>query len=254
MLMTQEVAVAPEPTLNAPEAAQDQMPEIADPEAEESTQQDAQDEQPNEADKSLKRMERRIQRLTAAKYQTLAEAQQARAEVEALKQRLAQYEQPSTEPAGPDPLVLAKEISRIEKVAEKSNAIAKDGAARFDGFEKAVQAVARDVGAMFDRIGRPTGLGEAILAADDPAAVINAIGLDPDLAGELGEMSPIQQARRIAKLEAELSKPAEPKASTAPKPIAPVKGAGGGTKDPALMSDAEFAQWRKEQIKARRGY
>ena len=74
------------------------------------------------------------------------------------------------------------------------------------------------------------------------------------LAGELSEMSTIQQVRRIARLEAELGKTPEPKASTAPKPIAPVKGAGGGNKDPSQMSDAEFAQWRREQIKARRGY
>ena len=250
MTMTEDVAVLPEPTLTAQEPAP--TPEVAAPETVETPE--AHEDQPDESDKSLKRMERRIQRLTAAKYQTLAEAQQAKAETETLRQKLAQYEQPTSEPSGPDPVALAREISKIEKIAERSNAIAKDGGARFTNFERAVQAVAQEIGPLFDRVGRTTGLGEAVLSADDPAAVLHAIGTDSDLAGELAEMTTIQQVRRIAKLETELGKPAEPKASTAPKPIAPVKGAGSGTKDPAQMSDAEFAQWRKEQIKARRGY
>lgn len=248
MTMTEEVAVLPEPTQTAQETAP--TPEVAEPETVETPEAH---EGSDESDKSLKRMERRIQRLTAAKYQTMAEAQNAKAEADSLRQKLAQYEQPET-PAGPDPLALAREIARIEKIAERSNTIAKDGAARFPQFEHAIQAIARDVGPLFDRVGRTTGLGEAVLATDDPAAVLHAIGTDPDLAGELSEMSTIQQVRRIARLEAELGKTPEPKASTAPKPIAPVKGAGGGNKDPSQMSDAEFAQWRKEQIKARRGY
>jgi hypothetical protein len=66
-------------------------------------------------------------------------------------------------------------------------------------------------------------------------------------------MSPIQQARRIARLEATFDAPKPAQASKAPKPLEPVKGATGGTKDPSLMSDSEFAAWRKAQIKARSG-
>lgn len=249
MTMTEEVAVLPEPTQTAQEPAP--QPEIAEPETVETPE--APEEHADESDKSLKRMERRIQRLTAAKYQTQAEAQQAKAEADALRQKLAQYEQPE-ERQGPDPIALAREIARVERIAERSNAVAKDGTKRFPDFNEAVQAIARDVGPLFDRAGRTTGLGEAVLAADDAAAVLHAIGTDPDLAGELSEMSAIQQARRIARLEAELAKPAPLKASTAPQPIAPIKGAGGGTKDPSQMSDAEFAQWRRDQIKARSGY
>jgi hypothetical protein len=92
-----------------------------------------------------------------------------------------------------------------------------------------------------------------VLAADDPATVLHAIGSDPDLAEELAGMSPIQQARRIARLEATLDVPKPASKSNAPKPLEPVKGATGATKDPSLMSDAEFSAWRKAQIKARSG-
>lgn len=256
MTMTEEVeAVEQETTLNKPEAAG--MPEVATPEQvplqPDEPDSEALDKPADASAKHVRRMERQVQRLTAAKYQTQAEAQQAKAEADALRQKLAQYEQPE-ERQGPDPIALAREIARVERIAERSNAVAKDGTKRFPDFNEAVQAIARDVGPLFDRAGRTTGLGEAVLAADDAAAVLHAIGTDPDLAGELSEMSAIQQARRIAKLEAELAKPVALKASTAPQPIAPIKGAGGGTKDPSQMSDKEFAQWRRDQIKARSGY
>lgn len=242
-----ENTVAPEQTLNAPETAQ--IPEVAEPETVETPE--AQEDQPSEADKSLKRMERRIQRLTAAKYQTLAEAQQAKEEAENLRQKLAQYEQPEERTAqGPDPIALAKEIAKIEKIAERSNAVAKDGAARYPDFGDAVQAIARDVGPLFDRVGRTTGFGEAVLAADDPAAVLHAIGTDPDLAADLGEMTPIQQARRIAKLEAELATPKPAPKSNAPKPLEPVK----ATKADAggLDDSLDMREWTKRFYEARR--
>lgn len=228
-----------------------QTPEVAEPESAETPEQAQEEAQPDEADKSLKRMERRIQRLTAAKYQTLAEANQAKAEAEALRQKLAQYEQPEDRvPQGPDPIALAREISKIEKIAERSNAVAKEGATRYPDFEQAVQAIARDVGPLFDRVGRTTGLGEAVLAADDPAAVLHAIGTDPDLAADLSEMTPIQQARRIAKLEAELSAPKAPPKSNAPKPLEPVK----ATKADAggLDDSLDMREWTKRFYEARR--
>lgn len=149
--------------------------------------------------------------------------------------------------------MLAKEIAKIERITERSNAIAGEGAKRFgDQFGNAVKMLTREAGSMFDTYGRPTGLGEAVLSADDPAAVINALGSDPDLAAEFADLSAVQQARRIARLEIELSKAPEIKHSNAPKPITPARGAASTEKSPAEMSDAEFAAWRKRQIAQRR--
>ena len=212
------------------------------------------DETPDDPrDKTVKSLQRRIDRLTAAKYQTLAEANQARQQMEQLQARLAQYEQPQ-EPQQPqvDPISLAKEIAKIEKVTAKANEVAKTGAAKFQNFNAAVQTINREAGPMFDQYGRATPLGEVLLSADDPASVMHHIGSDPDLAAELADMTPIQQARRIARLEVELSKPKEPPKSSAPKPLEAIKGKSSGEKDPAQMSDREFAEWRKRQIAQRR--
>lgn len=242
--MDQEIQVSPvvETQNPAPEIVE---PEVTTPETETTPEQTEPDE-----DKTVKRMERRIQRLTSEKYQTRAQAEAAQQEAEQLRQRLAQYEQPQEQAQGPDPIALAKEIAKIEKVAEKSNAIAKDGSKRFPEFKEALQTIARETGPLFDRFGRPTGLGEAVLEADDPAAVIHKIGTDPDLAAELAELTPIQQARRIARIEAAMAAPKEPPKSNAPKPLAPVK----ATKADAggLDDSLDLQEWTKRFYESRR--
>lgn len=228
------------------DATQVEQPEDVDQEPE--TQQEAAT--PDDPrDKAVKNLQRRIDRLTAAKYQTQAEVNQARQQMEQLQARLAQYEQPEqTQHPQADPVILAKEIAKIEKVTEKANQVAKEGAAKFKDFREAVQVVNREAGQMFDNYGRATPLGEAILAADDPAAVIHAIGTDAELAADLADLTPIQQARRIAKLEAELSKPKAPPQSSAPKPITPVKAS---KPDNGLSDNLPLDEWRRRFLEQR---
>lgn len=244
--MDQEIQVSPavETQIPAPEPVQ---PEVTTPEPETT---EAPQPEPDEGDKTVKRMERRIQRLTADKYQTRAQAEAAMQEAEQLRQRLAQYEQTQEQPQGPDPIALAKEIAKIEKVTEKSNAVAKEGAKRFPDFKESLQTITREAGPLFDKFGRPTGLGEAVLDADDPAAVLHKIGSDPDLAAELADLSPIQQARRIAKLEAAMVAPKPEPKSNAPKPLTPVK----ATKADAggLDDSLDLNEWTKRFYESRR--
>lgn len=224
----------------------DETPEVVNPEPNE-PQADETPEDPR--DKTVKSLQRRVDRLTAAKYQTQAEAQQARQQLEQLQARLAQYEQPEQpQQQQADPITLAKEIAKIEKVTEKANQIAKEGATKFKDFGEAVKVVNREAGQLFDQYGRATPFGEAILASDDPAAVIHAIGTNPDLAADLADLSPIQQARRIARLEAELSKPKEPPKSSAPKPITPVKAS---KPDNGLSDDLPIDEWRRRFLEQR---
>lgn len=209
-------------TQNETPATAIEQPELAEPE----TTEEQTDDKPeaDARDKAVRNLQRRVDRLTAAKYQTQASAEQAQREAETLRQRLAQYEQPEEQKdRAPDPIALAKEIARIERVTEKANSIAKDGGKRFSDFQSALQTVNREAGALFDQYGRPTGLGEAVLDADDPAALLHHLGSDPDLAAEFADLTPTQQARRLTRLEIELSKPKEPTRSSAPKPITPVK-------------------------------
>lgn len=242
--MTEENNGSPvaEPELPATEATAQETPEVAAPENDEAAERD----DPNRV---VKRMERRIDRLTAARYQAEARAEQVAAQYEQLR---AQLSQEAPQQGGQqDPVALAREMSQVERITEKANGIAADGNKRFEGFGKAVQTISAEVGSLFDKRGKATPIGEAILAADDPAALIHHIGTNPDLAADLADMTPIQQARKLARIEIEMSKPRETKQSTAPKPITPARAAvrdGGG-----LSDDLPIEEWAKRFQKQRQG-
>lgn len=235
MTIDPQVSTGEETQNPAPEVTAQETPEVAAPESNEAAERD-------EPAKVLKRMERRIDRLTAARYQAEARAEQAAAEAAQLRARFSQ-EQPQEE-TRQDPVALAREIAHVERVTEKANGIAADGGKRFgDAFGKAVQTVAAEVGAMFEKSGKPTPLGEAILSADDPAALIHHLGSNPDVAADLADLTPIQQARRLARIELDMSKPRETKQSQAPKPITPARAV---TRDTgALSNDLPMSEWAK---------
>lgn len=148
-----------------------------------------------------------------------------------------------------DPVKLAREIATIERVTEKANAVAKDGNKRFTDFNEALSTLREEAGDLFDKRGMPTPVGEAILEADDPAALIQFLGANDDLAAELHGLSPTALGRRIARFEAQMK--AEPKAKPASKaaePIAPLKGTANATvKSLEQMSQAEYEAHRKKQ-------
>jgi len=240
--------VSPDAETQNPAPETDVTPEIVNPE----TAATEPDETPDDPrDKTVKSLQRRVDRITATRYQAEARAQQAEQKAQEAMQRLAQYEQPEQQQQNaPDPLTLAREIAKIERISEKANGIAKDGEKRFDNFKAALVVVSREAGPLFDQVGRATPLGEVCLSADDPAALLHYIGSDPDLASELADLTPFQQARRIARLEMEMSKPKEPPRSNAPKPITPVKATAGDTalsdKDSAEAWAAKFYALRKQ--------
>lgn len=258
--MSTETTVAPEAETLTPASEQAVTPEVATPETEGETE--AAEQPPeSEEDRMAKRdarSERRIQRLTAARYQAEARAQQSLQEAEQLRQRLNQYEAGETpEARQADPVALANEIANIREVTAKSNSVVKDGAKRFEGFDKALNVVIEEAGplvvpiAQGASIGRPTPLGEAILDADDPAAVLHYLGNNPDAAADLHGLTATQVARRIARIEIEIGKAKEPKQSNAPKPITPVKSA---SKDDGGLSDnLSPEEWAKRFHKLRRG-
>lgn len=76
-----------------------------------------------------------------------------------------------------------------------------------------------------------------------------------EVASEIAALSPRETIRRMALLETQLkterSKTGE-SVSKAPPPVPAIpKGEGGLEKDPADMSDSEFAKWRRKQIASR---
>ncbi len=258
--MSTETPVTPDAVTENPASEQAAPPEVATPEANADEQPDEpQKPEDDPRDKAVKSLNRRVDRITAARYQAEARAQQAAQEAEQLRQRLAQYEQGETpQPRQSDPLALANEIATIREVTAKSNAIAKDGEKRFEGFGKALSVVIEEAGPLVSPIqpgapiGKPTPLGEAILDADDPAAVLHYLGNNPDAAADLHGLTATQVARRIARIELEIGKAKEPKQSAAPKPIAPVKSV---TRDDGGISDSlsteEWIRRRNAQVRGR---
>lgn len=257
--MSTETIVAPEAETLNPASEQAVQPEVATPEADANAASDeSQKPEEDHRDKTVKSLQRRVDRITAARYQAEATANQARQENEQIRQRLAQYEQGETPQAlQADPLQLANEIATIREVTAKSNEVFKEGSKRFGAeFQKAVNVVIEEAGQLVApiargaSIGKPTPLGEAILDADDPAAVLNYLGSNPDAAADLNGLSSTQVARRIARIEIELEKASAPKQSNAPKPITPVKSA---TKDDGGLSDnLSPDEWAKRFRKLRR--
>lgn len=250
--MELENTVSPSAETQIQADAPTETPEIVTPEPETQTEPEA---KADDADKSLKRLERRIDRLTAARYQTAAEAQQARKEADELRARLAQYEQPETQPETLTPekvLPIARQMADYlrsqERVQDKVQSVMAAGKA-LDGFDQACNNVNEEL-PFYAPNGAPTPFLSVVMECESPAVVLHHLGRNPDLAEELARLTPTQQARRLDRLESELNKKPEPKASSAPKPIEPLKGTGGGaTKEPSDMSYKEFVAWRNKHLK-----
>jgi hypothetical protein len=235
---------APEPVVTTPE--------VTEPEAQQQEPEAVEKPEEDPRDKTVKAMERRIARLTAAKYESAAKADAALREAEQWRQRVSQYEAPQDQqPQQVDPVALASEIASIREVTAKSNQVFSEGSKRFgkDTFGKSVSTLIDEAGPLVvpvapgASVGRPTPLGEAILAADDPAAVMQYLGANPEIAAELSGLSVVQAARKVARIESDLAKPKEPKVSNAAKPVIGVKGS--AKDDGGLSDDLPMSEWTK---------
>lgn len=91
----------------------------------------------------------------------------------------------------------------------------------------------------------------AILRSPKGADVAYHLGKNHDLAAQIAGLDPISAAIRIGEIAATITRPTPKKTTGAPPPITPVGGSARTTKDPANMTDREFAEWRRDQIKRR---
>ena len=222
-------------------AAEVETPEVTAPEAEASADPPA--EPADEADKALKRMQRRIDKRTADVYRT-------RAENEQLRQRLERLEAGSAEvPKVDDPASLAREISRIERFTEKSNELVSRGTKAHADYMDALKDLAAEVGDFVAPNGAPSKFMDVVLQVSDaPDALLYHLGKNTDLAEELADLTPIQLAKKLARIETAMTEALKPQQSKAPKPLQPVRGSGVVTKSPDQMTDAEYAKWRKGKL------
>ena len=234
----------------APEQTANEQPEVAKPEGNEAEQQPKEESKPDDSDKSLKRLQRRVDRVTAARYQAEAKAQQLEAELQRYRQQTQPeegHQQHQFRPEDIDRLATerASEIAAAQEVTKRSNDTFNDGIKSFgEAFRESVAAVIDEAGPLITERGTPTALGEAILDSDKPAELLHYLGQNPDIADSLNGLSAARLGRRIEAIEREMK---QSKVSKAPAPLEPVKPKGATAAKPdSQMSDAEwYAQRRK---------
>jgi len=246
--MTEETNVEPvvETQTTTTEA---EAPEVTAPETE--VAETPAEPQESDVERERKRFERRIGRRTAELYKERAEKEQLAERIARLEASLTPREEQSVDPQQIEQFVRqqAKEIAAVERINEKCNQIADEGKRTFTDFNVALQQLAQETGPLFDRAGKPTPLMSVILESDAPAKVLHHLGTNPDIAADLADLNPMQLARRLVKIEAEMQ--AAPKQSSAPKPLAPTKGAASNDELHPGLSDADWIRRREKELRDR---
>lgn len=229
-----------------------ETPEVVAPDTELEQEESPEAKAEAERQKAIKNLQRRVDRKhaqAAAAEERARLAEQRAAELEARLTGGNQDQEALTpEKVLPIAQQLAEQIAEQNKVRERIGSVLSKGKG-LEGFDAACNTVNEEV-PFYDDKGRPTPFLREVLDCDSPHAVLHHLGNNPEIAAELAGLSQSQVARRLVKLEAELSKPAEPKQSTAPKPISPVK----ASADTGGLSDGlSPEEWRRRFYKMRRG-
>ena len=145
---------------------------------------------------------------------------------------------------------LARYEARMEHQRLNREAAEKTTAQRLRESMKAVRGEAADFDEVVASVFEPEfpnskTMADFVEESDQPARMLYWLGNNPDEAARISQLSPIRQAKELAKVEATLAAPApQPKRPGAPPPPKIVTGSGVGEKDPAKMSMEEYAKYR----------
>lgn len=255
-----EVPAAPPPVVPAEVVADGQKPiEGSAPE----TQPEAKPETGDEEKRGTRRFERRI---SAA----IRRAAEARAEADHLKRQIEELKQTSKPASDPNEPKL-ESYSDIEEYAKAKAEYATRQAKQKDEAERSSQAQKKfyeDLTASweekvekFEAEDFETVVGElkpvnalivAIMDEDNGPQVAYHLAKNPEEAQRIAGLTPLRQAKEIARLAAKLaSEPAKPKTpSKAPAPIAPVTGtSAASSSEPSDADDMKtFIKKRNKQL------
>lgn len=203
--------------------------------------------------KAIAAMQRRVNRLTAEKYAERAQREQYERELQQLRQG---SEQPSHEPQAPFTRETVEREARAlmeqQRFNDECNRLATEGRKAAPDFDAKLATLASVTGPLFDDRGRPEPLLQAVLATDAPAKVMLHLAAHPDIAAELVDLTPLQQARRLGRIESELTAPR--KTSSAPRPLEPVKAAAASNGEPDPADVTRWIAWRNKQERERRAH
>ena len=272
--MSEQEVVAQEATPEAVQSDESQTPEVVDSTKGQVNDQPGEGEQPEqeEVSKSKARRERRKAELAQLR-QSAEEAEAKAAEQEKRLQAIqdaANSQRPPDESQFTDynDYLIAqaayqsmaaldkRQIQEIEREREQqqqqieATKQQQEAVTREAWGEQVADAKARY--ADFDQVvmNNPTlpineTMAQVIQASDKGADVAYHLGTNPQVAAQISQMAPLDAARAIGALEAQLSLPKPRTNTTAPEPIAPVSPkASAGSKDPDKMTMAEYKAWR----------
>jgi hypothetical protein len=88
-------------------------------------------------------------------------------------------------------------------------------------------------------------IAEMVIESDQAADVAYYLGKNPALARQISQMAPLEAARELGRIEARVTRPKPRTETTAPDPIAPVRGKASAGKDPDKMTPQEWRTWRE---------
>ena len=200
--------------------------------------------------KTIKKLQRRIERLNGKVGGTSRERDMLREQLGSIASRVEDdgSDVPKGTPADIERLAneRAREMVHMQSLNDKADALLKAGR-KVDGFDEAVRTLREEV-KFTDGQGRVTPFLEAVLESDNPARLVKYLGDNPDEAADLESLTPAKLGRQLAKLENTLEQESKVKVSKAPPPIEPINGAGSHTQvNLKTASMDEYVQLRRKQ-------
>ena len=146
--------------------------------------------------------------------------------------KIADYDRQAKEKAE-EARLFASQVSFREKLAV--------GRERYEDFDEVVSNPTAPISVV---------MADIIQGCEDPAEIAYYLCKNWDISAPISRMTPVQAARAIGNIEAEIkgklpNQPPKPKVSKAPEPIKPVGGSEVVSKDPEKMSNEEFRRWRR---------
>lgn len=207
---------------------------------------------PTDHDKTVRKLQRRIDSRTRGLGERDAEIAHLRRQLEDRESQRTETTQGDggTKPLGEADIErrareLADDRVYRESISTRTTEMLKAGK-EFEGFSDLASDVAQEI-PFIDRRGKPTPFIEDVLERSPKVAaeLLTYLGRNPDVLGDLAEMTERQRVRKLALIEIEITKKPEPR-SKAAKPITPVNGRADSSRDPSSLTDAE---WRTQRFK-----
>lgn len=229
-----------------------------------------------DANKKTPWFQRRIDALTAEKWEERREKENLKRQTEALLTQLAEMRKgntsstaantsatattpPATQttptvtstPALTEAEIDARANAKADEMVRKKafdkacNDIAEAGKDEYDDFEKSLRT--------FQMVGGlPTALLETITEMPNAHKILYNLGKDADLTERVVKMGASRAALELARIEANMSKPVSRAVSSAPAPVKPVDGSSRANEDPEKMSTEEWISWRNKALSEKR--